>query len=745
MKKNIFVLVFTLILSTLSYSLQISSISFEGLTHISQGSAIALSGLKIGDEISEEKINDAILNLYKQNYFSDIEVEQEGSSLIFRVKQRQVIARIDITGVSSNDRKQIDTILGIKKGTLYDEYSLKEATQRIKLYYESKGYFDTVVEFNKENLSDSDALQVNFLVNRGENIIIENVILSGAKELSYSDVEPSLVNKKREFMGWMWGRNDGKLNIFELPNDSSRVADEYMKEGFLDVEVSPAALRVDSRKYIADLSFFIKEGQVYKISSIKIENPAFSEEENDKKIQSLQSEVGDVADIEKIRTDINSIQTDTANLGYAFAQVYPDIQKDEINAEASIVFRVIPNDKVYIRDVIIKGNTRTVDRVIRRELYVTEGNLYHKDDLSESINALKRTSYFDDVKFEEKRINSSQIDLIVEVKEAATGAISGGVGFSSADGLLLNASYSDNNLLGSGMRSIVSVDKSYTYLMGRIGLTNPRLADSEYSLGGSLYANQYTWDNYSDRIYGGEINIGRRFARYFSAGFSYNLEQNDIYSLSQELILTGYELGKTIKSSVTPYISFNNTDDYYLPRKGIIASTSLEVAGVGGDQRFLTSSTSFNFYQGLKDFIGIDLIYRYKANFYKTWDMGNLPINQRFFLGGIGSVRGFENRTLSPKNIYGYEEGGTIAFTNSAELSFPLIDRIKLRGALFFDYGAIGRKVLDVHKSKHRYSTGLSIEWITPFGPLQLVFAKPLNPKPGDEISTFEFTIGTRF
>lgn len=742
MKKNIFALVFTL---TLSYSLQISSISFEGLTHISQESAIALSGLKIGDEISEEKINDAILNLYKQNYFSDIEVEQEGSSLIFRVKQRQVIARIDITGVSSNDRKQIDTILGIKKGTLYDEYSLKEASQRIKLYYESKGYFDTVVEINKENLGDSDALQVNFLVNRGENIIIENVILSGAKELSYSDVEPSLVNKKREFMGWMWGRNDGKLNIFELPNDSSRVADEYMKEGFLDVEVSPASLRVDSRKYIADLSFFIKEGRVYKISSIKIENPVFSEEENDKKIQSLQSEVGDVADIEKIRADINYIQTDTANLGYAFAQVYPDIQKDEINAEASIVFRVIPNDKVYIRDVIIKGNTRTVDRVIRRELYVTEGNLYHKDDLSESINALKRTSYFDDVKFEEKRINSSQIDLIVEVKEAATGAISGGVGFSSADGLLLNASYSDNNLLGSGMRSIVSVDKSYTYLMGRIGLTNPRLADSDYSLGGSLYANQYTWDNYSDRIYGGEINIGRRFARYFSAGFSYNLEQNDIYSLSQELILTGYELGKTIKSSVTPYISFNNTDDYYLPRKGIIASTSLEVAGVGGDQRFLTSSTSFNFYQGLKDFIGIDLIYRYKANFYKTWDMGNLPINQRFFLGGIGSVRGFENRTLSPKNIYGYEEGGTIAFTNSAELSFPLIDRIKLRGALFFDYGAIGREVLDVHKSKHRYSTGLSIEWITPFGPLQLVFAKPLNPKPGDEISTFEFTIGTRF
>ncbi len=742
MKKSISVLILSF---AFSYALPISSISFEGLTHISQDSAIVLSGLKIGDELNEEKINEAILNLYKQNYFSDIEVLQEGSALVFRVKQRPVISRIDITGVSSNDRKQIDTILGIRKGTLYNEYILKEAAQRIKLYYESKGYFDSVVEFNTQSLSESDSLQVNFLVNRGENIIIQNVILAGAKEFSYSHIEPALVNKKREFMGWMWGRNDGKLNIFELPNDSSRVADEYMKKGFLDVKVSPAALSVDSKNYNAKLSFFIEEGQVYKISDIRIENPVFTEEQNEAKLNSLESKVDEVASIEKIRADINFIQTDTANLGYAFSEVYPDIQKDELNARASIVFRVIPNDKVYIRDVIIKGNTRTADRVIRRELYLTEGNLYHKDDLTESINALKRTSYFDDVKVEERRINSSQIDLFVEVKEASTGAISGGLGFSSADGLLLNASYSDNNLLGSGMRSIVSVDRSYNYLMGRIGLTNPRLADSEYSLGGSLYANQYAWDNYSDRIYGGEINIGRRFARYFSAGFSYNLEQNDIYSLSQELILTGYELGKTIKSSLTPYISFNNTDDYYLPRRGIIASTRLEVAGVGGDQKFLTSTTSFNFYQGLEDFIGLDLIYRYKFNFYKTWDMGNLPINQRFFLGGIGSIRGFENRSLSPKNIYGYDEGGTIAFTNSVELSFPLIDRVKLRGALFFDYGAIGREVLDPHKSKHRYSTGVSIEWITPFGPLQLVFAKPLNAKPTDEPSTFEFTIGTRF
>lgn len=471
-------------LSSLCFAASIRSVTFVGLTQLSSESALAISGLKIGEEINEEKINNAIFKLYEQNYFSDIVVEENLGDIIFHLTQKPSIARIDITGVSSNDRKQIDTILGIKKGALYDEYVLKEAANRIKLYYEARGYFDTVVEFSSEKLSNSSGLQVNYIVNRGENIIIENVFLSGTTKLSYSDFEPSLSNKKREFMGWMWGRNDGKLNIFELPNDSARVADEYMKRGYLDVQVSPPALRVNSNTYKADLSYFIKEGQIYKISSISIENPLYTPEQNREKAEELSSSVGDIANIDNIRNDMNTIQTDVGNLGYAFAQIFPDIQKNELTQEADIIFRVIPNDKVYIRNVTIKGNNRTIDRVVRRELYITEGNLYHKDDLTESRNALRRTSYFDDVNIREERVNSSQIDLVVEVTEASTGSISGGVGYSSSDGVLLNASYSDSNIFGSGMKSIVSVDRSYEYLTGRIGLTNPRIRDSEYSLSG---------------------------------------------------------------------------------------------------------------------------------------------------------------------------------------------------------------------------------------------------------------------
>ncbi|WP_314819882.1 outer membrane protein assembly factor BamA [Campylobacter jejuni] len=720
----------------------IKDIKFIGLNHLSNTSAINIAGLKIGEEINPAKINTAILNLYKQNYFENIAVENNNGILEIIVTEKPTIAKVTITGIASNDRKQVESILGIKRGTLLDEGNIKEAIERIKAYYEAKSYFDTIVEYKKKTLENTDGLELEFIVNRGENIIIDNVHLSGAKKFSYSDIEPAVVNKEKEFMGWMWGRNDGKLKVFELSNDSSRIADEYMKKGYLDVQVSSPYLKTYTDTYQANLTYFIKEGKPYKIKSINIENPLFDDKQNAQTVKDLRSSAGKTINIEDIRKDVKTIETQSADLGYAFVEVYPDIQKNDQTQEATVVFKVIPHDKVYIRNVIISGNSRTVDRVIRRELYITEGNLYNRTDLSESKNALKRTSYFDDVNIKEEKVDDTHIDLIVDVKEASTGAISGGIGYGSSDGILLNASLSDTNIFGSGIKSSVSVDKSDDTLSGRISLVNPRVLDSQYSLGGTLYSNDYEWDNYSEKNYGFDITIGRQFARYYNVSLTYNLEQSDIYHLSPTLLRTGYELGKSIKSSITPAITFNDTDDYYLPRSGIIASTSLEYAGLGGDQEFISSSSKFNFYQGLQDYIGYDLIYRYKASFYKVWDEGYLPINQRIYLGGIRSIRGFESRTVSPKNQWGDEIGGTIAFANSVELSFPLIDRIKLRGSVFFDYGMIGRKNLDEIK---RMSTGIGIEWITPIGPLQLVFAKPLNDKKGDDTNSFEFNLGTRF
>ncbi|MCV3553827.1 outer membrane protein assembly factor BamA [Campylobacter sp. CNRCH_2013_0898h] len=720
----------------------IKDIKFEGLSQLSKESAIAISKLKIGQKIDPASIDTAIKNLFDRNYFKDIVVEEKNGVLIFKVIEKPSIGKIDIQGIASNDRKQIESLVGLKPGILYDENSAKDAAEKIKLFYQAKGFYDTVVEIKDEKLSNSSSLKLTFVVNRGENIIIEKVHLSGAKNLSYSDIEPAVANKQREALGWMWGFNDGKLKIFDLANDSSRISDVYLKEGYLDVSVSPAFLNTYTDTYQADLTYFINEGEVYKVKGIKIFNPIFSDEENEALANDLKLSVGKIVNIEKLREDIKTIETKTADLGYAFVQVIPDIQKDKENHEAMIIFKVIPNEKVYVRNVEISGNTKTVDRVIRRELYLTEGNLYNRTDLIDSRNALRRTAYFENVDIKEQRVDDTHIDLIVEVKEASTGAISGGIGYGTSDGILLSASLSDANILGSGMKGSVSIDKGDDTLSGRISLRNPRVNDSDYSLGGSLYSDRLEWDSYDERNYGFDISVGKTLGRYTSIDLTYNLEQSDIYHLSDRLIAQGYKLGKTYKSSITPSIVFNNTDDYYLPRSGFIASTSLEYAGLGGDQEFISSTTKFNYYQGLEEFIGWDLIYRYKASFYKVWDQGYLPINEKLYLGGIGTIRGFDRRSVSPKNEWGDETGGTVAFANSVELSFPIFDRIKLRGSVFFDYGAIGESSLS---QIQRWSTGIGFEWLTPLGALNLVFAKPFNTNSKDDLSKFEFMLGARF
>ena len=755
MKRSVFLLLSGAVLANAQ---QITSINFKGLIHLSSETAKEIMGLKVGDELSGDSTDRAIAKLFRQGYFDDIYIENEGGDVTVTVKEKPSIARIDIKGVVTNDKTAIDGLINIKQGNMYDELAIERAKERIRQYYESKGYFDTVVDVTKEPVAGNESsLFVTMNINRGENIIIENVNLVGAKLFDYGDIEPVVANKEREFMGWMWGRNDGKVKLFELPNDPARIQDKYYQKGYLDATVSNPYLNAYMDNYTADLTYYVTEGEQYRVSSVDIEAPEFLDIDKEKILKDFRLESGDVMNSARLRQDMKKLDDIVADKGYAFVRINPKTEKNVEDRTVSIVYEVVPDEKVYIRNVQISGNDRTVDRVVRRELYLTEGNLYNRTDLQDSKDALKRTSYFDEVEIEEYRVGENQVDLLVKVKEASTGSISGGIGYGSSDGLLLNASLSDTNVFGSGMKGVVSVDRSDNELSGQIGLTNPRLFDSEYSLGGTLYANNYDWNNYDEKSYGMNVVLGRKLTRNLSASIGYIIEQSRISGLSDVLKSVGYKDGKSIKSSLIPSITYNSTDDYYLPRTGIIASSSLEFAGVGGDEKFLKSRTNFNWYQGIREWVDYDLIFRLKSSFGKIWDRGYIPINEKLYLGGIRNLRGFESRTVAPKvkvsNGQWYETGGTISFNSSAELSFPLIERVKMRGVLFFDYGVIEGK----HKAEKRagyeyidgrisrYSAGVGIEWVTPMGPLQLIFAKPLKKQDGDDTSTFEFTIGQRF
>ncbi len=738
-KKIVFALPF--LAGSLSFATTVKSVTFQGLIHLSPQIANEIADIRIGEEFSQEVGNKAIQKLFKQGYFSDVWIEDDGGDIIINVKEKPTIAFIDINGVSDDDEKNIKSILGINKGMVYDNSTVKIAKTRIVKYFEAKGYFDTVVEEISMPLNDEDtSLKVTFQINRGESIIIKSVTLAGAKDLDYDDVEPALVNKQRESLGWMWGFNDGKLKLEALPSEADRVRDKYYQKGYMDATISNPFLKFYPDTYGADIVYKVEEGNKYTISSIDIQSNEDILDLNRLK-KDLLLEEGDTFNADKLRRDMASIGTKFADLGYAFVKVFPDVTQDRGNSKTAIIYKVVPNEKVSIRNIIIGGNERTADHVIRRDMYVSEGEYYSKTALQDSLGSLKRTGYFDDVKMTEKRVSQDEVDIYVNVKEAPTGSIKGGVGYGSAQGLMFDVGISDKNIFGSGMIGGISGNRSDDKISGRISLKNPRVYDSPYSLGGSIYAEDSNWNSYDERTYGFSLDAGRKIGRNTHVSLGYVLAETTLSNMSEHLKEIGYKEGPSIKSALTPSIVYDTTDDYYLPRHGLIASSSFEYAGLGGDEKYMKSLSNFKYFYGLEDHIGYDVILRYKARLRYAWDKGNLPIGERLYLGGVSSVRGFTSRSIGPKKK-GYEYGGKESFNNSVEASFPLISRLKMRWALFYDYGMLG---IDKFDEYQRSSYGANIEWISPLGAINLIFAKPIDEQIGDSTSSFEFTIGRQF
>lgn len=735
---------FTLFVTMSLEAKSVKDIKFEGLIHISPAIAYEIINIKKGDEIDPALVDESIKKLYRQRYFEDIWVDESDGVLTYHFKEKSIIAKIEITGLKKDKNEEILKIAGIKKGDIYDETKIKSAKTNIRKSLEAKGFFDSAIETENEILNPG-SLKTNIIINKGENIHIEDIYFFGAKDFTYKDFKPHLANKKTQTMGWFLGRDDGLLKADQLRMDAMRIKEFYLNHGYLDAVVSEPMLKTQFDNYKATITYNIDEGTQYKVGELKIDIDN-SIANKDKLIENLKLKKGDVFDIQKLRRDIGEITKIVSSKGYAFTNVTPDVKQDKQNSKANITYIVKPNKKVYVNNITIAGNTRTADSVIRRELYFSESELFNQKDLLDSNNALKRTGYFNDVKIVPKQVAEDKLDFIVNVSEASTGSIMGGLSYGSFDKFGINAGVSDRNFLGSGIEVGVDIDASERTQRGAIRFYNPRVYDSLYSLGGNLFKKELDYYNYNEKSKGGDLRLGRKLGRHTHASLTYlyeDVELTDVNETLQENNIL-YKEGRTVKSSLIPAISYDNTDDYYLPRKGVSLSSSFEYAGVGGEAKFLKTSLSAKYYYGFYDLIDYDLIIRLKARINHIKDKGNLPLNEKLYLGGMGSVRGFRSGSLAPKNSDDILIGANKLAAASIELSIPLIESAQLRIFSFYDYGMTGDKNFDEIK---RSSTGVGLEWAkSPLGvPLQLFYAKALDDEEGDRTSRIEFSLGRRF
>ncbi len=732
-----------LLLTLNLFSQEIKSLKFIGLHHLSADVATTVFGLSKGSSLDEAAINEGIKKLFSQGYFDEISITEESGVLTIECKEKAIISSIKVHGFKESDDEKREEILEIKKGQIFDQKKVDAAKQRILEYLEHEGAIDSVVEVEVIKLANG-SVELEIFVNEGKEITITSLILNGAKKIDQKKLTAIMANNEAQSFGWWFGRHDGELKLPELKIDPLRMTDIYRQNGFLDIEVKPPLLRVDFNTYDAQLSYEIKEGIQYKVNNISFsgQGDIVSEDEIQSAIRIKKS---DIFNIGTVRDDMTRIKLKVSSLGYAFVRVNPDLPRDKENETVDVNYQIIPGDKVYIRDVVIVGNNRTLDRVIRRDVYLAPGDLYSGKDLKESRNALQRTGNFEKATIEEKRISANEMDIIVHVKEAPTGNIQIGGGYGDYNGLSFDASVTDKNVFGSGINAGLKFNTSKYNETYSLNFSNPRLNDSDYSGSMNLYTREFELeDTYRTASTGVAFSIGKRFTRTFSGNLGYGFASTSFPYVSSDANLTDEQTEEYVKSSISMGLSFNNTDDFYVPRSGLKVSNSLEIAGLGGTAQYVKDSMSFAAFNGLDELIGFDAIIRFKTQVRWIQNHGFVPLDQHFFMGGLGTVRGFEQYSIpnytsgtSTRSFYAQKMA-----TTSLELSLPLVTDARLRFAFFADYGWTGETEFD---QEERGSYGGQIEWFSPLGPIALIFSTVLKSEADDRINNFEFSIGRPF
>jgi outer membrane protein insertion porin family len=722
----------TLLLLPILLLANIDNIEYKGLIHISPITANSIIKINKGDGFDTKKIDESLKALYKTGYFETIKAVRKKNTLIFECTEKPTVLEINFNNLTPDLKKLLkERSIMPKKGEIYSEEKIDGLKEFIKAYYLSKGYFNTIVNVNKKFIS-STAVKLTITIKKGEKLIIKNVNFYGAKQIPKSELLDQTENRPRTFWSIIPFTNSGELNIYKLLSDKEALQNYYYNMGFMDAYVSDPLAKSNFDNYSASIDYSIHEGIRYTVKKVDVKYP-----QNIKvKLPELHLKVNRYFNVSALREDIKDIKHAFQNLGYAYAKVYPDVKKEGSNA--SITYVVIPGEIVYIRNVVINGNTKTLDRVIRRNVYLAPGDKYSYKNLTDTKNALQRSGYLENVSIKEKKVSDNKIDLTVNVKEGLSGSLKAGISYGSYTKLGFNFSVSEKNVFGSGQSLSASMDFSSVSKTYQISLLNPRIFDTKYSFNTSVFDTKFDGISYTSKQKGFTVGIGKQLSRYLGANVTYGYTRTDLSDYNT----TEYTMPKSTKSYIVSSVSFNNTDNYFFPTSGQKASVSVEFAGIGGDEKYIKTMGQYKIFYPLKDkTYRTYAVLKYRITAGAIFNNGYLPINEKFYLGGISSIRGFSSYSISPVDSEGNKIGGKYEFITGPEISTPLSIKNKLWLSGFIDYGAIGENSLNIKKSSY----GVEVNWITPMGPLSFVWSWPIKYESGDDLQRFDFSIGTSF
>ena len=723
----------------------VGSVKIEGNKRVDTSTLLFYIKTRKGEALSRKQIGKDIEKIYGLGQFKDIRVEtrqgSEGLEVVFIVEEIPSIGDVMLYGNKEIEDGDIHEIIGFKRGEAFQAHMMTDAKEKINSLYNEKGFFFATVDIVSK-ISERNLINIHVRVREGEKVGIKNIRFSGNKNFSDGDLSDQIETKAETWISFLdesglYKKDTLKLDVFRLEG-------YYQDHGYIRVRVQDPKIDINRESKEINISIPIDEGLQYRVGKVTSKEDDIVTE--DEVLKALKMKMRDVYSISKLRAGVMNIGDLYSERGYAYADVNPITKINESSRTVDVNIEVDRGRKVYVGEITVIGNTRTLDNVIRREFRLKEGELFDSVKLKRSKQRINNLQFFEDVKIDTRRGKEPDlVEIITTVTERQTGSINVGAGFSSNENLIFNAGISQNNFLGTGRRVVFSTNLSSRRSDYNLSLTDPRLFDTELSGGVDAFNTETNFWSYMAKRTGGGVRIGKSLSEYDWLGLNYNYADTEISDVKVPTTYLKNENRTT--SRIAPSFIRDTRDNFMNPSSGSRHVVRLDLAGLGGTKFHKASYEGSHYWPIIGKLVGM-------VHGEIAWADGyagdSLPAFERYYMGGPQSLRGYQIRNVGPKDSLGNPLGGNQSLLLNLELQYPFTKG--LRGFAFYDRGQLYGGGDDTSTTsttwdlaKMRDSIGAGVRFLSPFGPVGMAYGIKLDKATGEKSGEFHFSAGNSF
>jgi outer membrane protein insertion porin family len=698
---------------------------------------------KTGDIYLSRSLSEDLKAVYAMGYFDDIRIEAEnlpgGKKIIFKVKEKPTIRVIRFKGNKIFKEDKIKENLTIKTGSILNTFKIRNNIARVEELYKEKNYHNVKVTFNIHHLEHNQA-DLEFDIDEGDKVLIKSIAFEGNNAYSGNILKKLIKTSEKGFFSWL--TSSGDLKMEDLEQDIAKLSAFYYNSGYIQARIGEPQIEYQGSSIYITIK--VDEGPQFKVGNVDITGELVLPK--DELINRLKITKETYYSREIVRNDILALTDVYSDEGYAYADISPRIDKDIEQLKVNITYVVQQGRQVYFENIIIGSNTKTRDKVIRRELQVYEQELYSGKKLKRSVRNLYRLDFFEDIKVNTvKGSADDQMILKIDVTEKPTGTMAFGAGYSSSESIFGSVSVSQRNLFGRGQILEAEGQIGGRSSLYKLSFTEPWLFDIPLSAGGDLYNWETDYDTYDRKSIGGGVRLSYPVYDFLRASIQYNYDDADITNISENAAKSIKDLeGTNITSSISAGLIYDSRNRRFNPSEGSKHSATVKYAGLGGNVAFTKYLGETGWYMPFPlETVGF---LHGKAGYVKKSSGGILPDYERFYLGGINSVRGYDWREIHVLDEDGNEIGGNKFIQFNAEYIIPILKKQGLVGLVFYDAGNVFNENEDIDLGTLRDSVGFGFRWYSPVGPIRIEYGYKLDVREGEEKGgRWEFSMGAAF